>query len=99
MKFLRGKTLFPGWEARAEIFRTMPLRSLLLFLMAVACLFAAIGAMVDGMHADVSTPLTLGYMTLATGVMAILWALSGSRYMLKLFATAILLSPSARPHR
>ncbi|MBV9032915.1 MAG: serine/threonine-protein phosphatase [Acidobacteriaceae bacterium] len=91
MKLLGGKTLFPGWRARAEIFRTMPLGSTALFLLAIACLFAAIGAVVDSMNAEISTPWTFAYSTLMTAFMAILWALSGTRRMLKLFALTIVL--------
>ncbi|MBV9676432.1 MAG: hypothetical protein JO185_08860 [Acidobacteriaceae bacterium] len=91
MNFPQGKTLFPGWKARAEIFRTMPLRSTILLMAAVACLFAAIGAVVDSVNAEVSTPWTFAYSTLMTAFMAILWALSGTRRMLKLFALTMVL--------
>jgi len=91
MKFAGRKALFPGWQASAKLFRTMPLRSTITFLTAVACLFAAIGVVLDGINTGSSTPFTLAYSAAMTAFISILWALSGTRYMLKLMLlTAVL---------
>jgi hypothetical protein len=53
----------------------MPRRSFLVFLLGVACLFAAIGTVGDAMHLEVSSPFSLAFAVVANGVGAALWAM------------------------
>ncbi len=79
-----------SWKERAHLFRTMPRRSLVTFLAAVWCLFAAIGGVNDSLRIENSQPSSFLWLVLMTGTTAVLWALFGTMRMIKsLIAMAV----------
>ena len=96
------------WEARSQIFRTMPLRSYFLFCLAVAFTFAAVGVvndMFDLTHSDLPH---LILKVLTASLFAVLWAVALQRHtatlvVLVLAANVVWISWSGRllpsPHR
>ncbi len=64
-----------NWNSRQELFRTMPLRSFLVFCLAVACTFAAIGIVNDLFDLEHSDGKRLLAKALTTSSFAVLWVL------------------------
>jgi hypothetical protein len=62
-----------SWNARQEIFSTMPLRSFVAFCFAVACTFAAIGVVNDLFELEHSDVRHMILKVLATAGFAVLW--------------------------
>jgi hypothetical protein len=63
------------WNARSEIFRTMPIRSFFTFCLAVACTFAAVGVVNDLFDLEHSDVPHLILRVLTTSGFAVLWVL------------------------
>lgn len=64
----------PSWKQRAQLFRTMPVPSLVAFLAGVGCLFAAINAAQDAIRVDDLNEPRLLFTTVSGGLTAALWA-------------------------
>lgn len=74
------------WEARSQLFRTMPLRSYLLFCAAVAFTFAAVGVVSDLFDLTHSDNLHLVLRTFTTAGFSVLWVLALHRRTPKFIA-------------
>ena len=72
-----------SWKQGAQVFRTMPWRSLMTFLSGVALLFAAFGAVQDAMGVEQGHEPRLVFSMVMSGVSAATWALFGSMRMVK----------------
>jgi hypothetical protein len=72
-----------SWKQGAQVFRTMPRRSLVTFLSGVALLFAAFGAVQDAMGVEQGHEPRLVFSMVMSGVSAATWALFGSMRMVK----------------
>jgi hypothetical protein len=83
------------WNARRELFTTMPLRSFLTFCLAVGFTFASVGAVNDLFDVEHSDAHRLAAKILTSAVFAVLWILilhrRMSRRMFVIFATALAL--------
>lgn len=78
------------WNARSQLFATMPLRSFVTFCIAVACTFAAIGVVNDLFDLEHSDVRHLIYKVVTTAGFAVLWTLFIYRRMPKvLIALAV----------
>jgi hypothetical protein len=64
-----------NWETRQEIFRTMPLRSYLVFCLAVACTFAAVAVVNDLFDLERSNSFRLVVKILTTSGLSVLCVL------------------------
>ena len=62
------------WAKRAELFRTMPLRSFALFLAAVGFLFSAVGVVNDLFNLQVSSGPRLAVQILSSAIFSMCWA-------------------------
>ncbi len=85
------------WKERPEFFRMMPRRSFTIFLLGVACLFAAIGTINNAMHMERSNGLNFAFEAVVNGVNATLWAtlftLRTFKWLLPLLAYQALVFP------
>jgi hypothetical protein len=72
-----------SWKQGAQVFRTMPWRSLITFLSGVALLFAAFGAVQDAMSVEQAREPRLIFSMVMSRVSAAMWALFGSMRMTK----------------
>ncbi len=72
-----------SWKQRSQVFRTMPRRSLLLFLGGVACLLAAVGSGTDSLSLEVSTTPRFLTTVVLTSISSALWAFFGAMRMTK----------------
>lgn len=71
------------WKAQSQFFKTMPRRSMALFLLGVVCLFAAVGSIFDAMYLEHSTRLGFFLMVVLSGVNAAFWAFFSTMRMWK----------------
>jgi hypothetical protein len=79
------------WKRRAEIFRSMPLRSFLICLAGIGCLFGATGVLADSIRVAQQGRSALLF-SLASGMgMSILWATAFLRWMPKTMLLVIIL--------
>ena len=79
------------WNRQAEVYRSMPLGSFLVFLAGVACLFGATGAVTDCIRLVSDGKSAFGYAVLSAAGISILWAIAITRRMLKTLLFTILL--------
>src|SRR4051794_12099127 len=78
-----------NWNSRQELFRTMPTRSFLVFCLAVACTFAAIGVVNDLFDLEHSDGKHLLAKVVTTSSFAVLWIVFIHRRMSKVVLAAL----------
>ncbi len=71
---IRARLVPPSWKQRAQLFRNMPVTSLVAFLGGVGCLFAAINAAQDAIHVAELNQSRLLFTTVSGGLAEVLWA-------------------------
>jgi hypothetical protein len=79
------------WKTRAEIFRSMPLRSFLVCLAGIGCLFGATGILADSIRVAQQGRSAFLFSLLSGMGMSILWATAFLRWMPKTMLLVIIL--------